>query len=122
VAEVERVVAARESGATWKEAARAAGLEDRPAKYRSWVRGLGATFQAVMVMLPALELGLGEGWIGRLRDALGISTAEPVVLTALRWRLFHEHKLVLGPPGLVAVDRARCRDPPSTSFASYAGA
>lgn len=118
--EVERVISAREAGATWRAAAAAAGLDDRPARHRSWMRRLTETFGAVMVLLPSLGLDHGGGWFAKLRRVLDITTPDPVVLLTLRWRLFVEHKVVLGPLGLLPLDRANARAPPSTSCAPYA--
>ena len=109
--EIERVIGAREEGATRREAAQAAGIACAPAKQRAWEGAVGAVMEQLLPRVPGLSLEHGPRWMRQLRRLLGIEGAG--VLEALRWRLFLEDGTVLGPLCLVTLDRARARAPPS---------
>lgn len=109
--EIERVVEAREAGATRRKAARAAGIAHAPAKQRAWQRRFEAVMEQLLPRIPGLSLEHGPRWMRQLRRLLGVEGAS--VLEALRWRLYREDGTVLGPLYLVTLDRARARGPPS---------
>ena len=109
--EVEQVVAIREQGGTWRQAAQAAGREHAPRKYRHWFATFRLVMLAILPRLPGLVLPpTGTGWLAQLRGLLGVSDG---VLEALRRWLFGRDGVVLGPTCLVALDRGRTRGPPS---------
>ncbi|MDI7268203.1 MAG: hypothetical protein QME96_09440 [Myxococcota bacterium] len=109
--EVEQVVEARENAATWREAASSAGMEDRPRKYREWLRRFEQVMAATLPLLPGLKLGEGGGFVGKLRGVLGVVGRG--VLVALRRLLYRAYAVVLAPLRLLRHDRASSRPPPS---------
>jgi len=109
--EVEQVVAIREQGGTWRQAAQAAGREHAPRKYRRWFGRIHRVMQALLPRLPGLVLPpAGTGWLAQLRVLLGVSDG---VLEALRRWLYRLDAVLLGPTCLVALGRGRARGPPS---------
>ena len=112
MAEVEHVLATHEQAGTWREAATAAGLEHNPRKYRRWRATFALVMLALLPSLPGLRLQPdGDGWLAQVRALLGV--ADHGVLEVLRWHLFNQDRVVLGPTRLLALGRPRARAPPT---------
>jgi hypothetical protein len=110
--EIEAIVTARDDGATWAEAAAAAGLAPSPRKHGSWFGKTHAAMTAVIARLPPVALGRdGTGGIERLRAWSGADAGG--VLVALRRWLFERDAVLFDPSGLLWYGRLPPRGPPS---------
>ena len=109
--EVEQVIEARESGATWRACAQRAGLPHNPSIYRRWYQSFSHVMSRVLPSIACLNLAIHDDWVAQLRNALNVvETGESCVFIALRWRLFNDNGAIFGPLRIFTHGRVRARD------------